>query len=177
MSEFKIGDHVHIGLATKGGAGMFGKVSKIEGDMVHVTNAHNKTWKGHKNKVMKVVKESQNPAKDSSDYEKYLHYKKTGKIEGVSPAEQGRLAAKFDDMDRDKKSKTFKKLREEIEVSLNEDNIDHQSHLKAQLDFHNNEKSKYPKSHPKWEYHNKRAQNFLDAIDYKRIRDRDAVNS
>lgn len=51
----KVGDTGHLGFGTKGGAGFTGTVSKIEGDMVHMTSKYNKdkTYRGHVSKFTK----------------------------------------------------------------------------------------------------------------------------
>lgn len=51
----KVGDSGHLGFGTKGGAGFTGVVSKIEGDMVHMTSKYNKnkTYRGHVSKFTK----------------------------------------------------------------------------------------------------------------------------
>ena len=42
----KVGDKVHVGHAQKGGAGVEGKVTKIAGKVVYITNDAGKTYKG-----------------------------------------------------------------------------------------------------------------------------------
>ena len=42
----KVGDKVHVGHAQKGGAGVEGKVTKISGKVVYITNDIGKTYKG-----------------------------------------------------------------------------------------------------------------------------------
>ena len=44
--EHKIGDRVHLGFGSKGGAGFTGNVTKFEGDSVHVKTSSGKTYKG-----------------------------------------------------------------------------------------------------------------------------------
>lgn len=46
MSPVKVGDFVHLGLATKGGAGFRGKLIKIEGDVAVIENEEGRTFKG-----------------------------------------------------------------------------------------------------------------------------------
>lgn len=47
MNEaYKVGDKVHLGFGTKGGAGFYGKITKIEGDTVHIENESGKSYKG-----------------------------------------------------------------------------------------------------------------------------------
>lgn len=42
----KVGDQVHVGHMVKGGAGVEGKVEKIEGNHVFVKNSEGRTFKG-----------------------------------------------------------------------------------------------------------------------------------
>jgi len=42
----KVGDTVHLGHGTKGGTGVIGKVTKIQGGMVHIKNDSGDTFKG-----------------------------------------------------------------------------------------------------------------------------------
>ena len=51
----KVGDTGHLGFGAKGGAGFTGTVSKIEGDLVHLTSKYNpnKTYRGHVSKFTK----------------------------------------------------------------------------------------------------------------------------
>jgi hypothetical protein len=47
MNEaYKVGDKVHLGFGSKGGAGFYGKITKIEGDTVHIENESGKSYKG-----------------------------------------------------------------------------------------------------------------------------------
>jgi len=52
----KVGDTVHLGHGTKGGTGVVGKVTKIQGGMVHIENEDGDTFKGPMSRV--TVKES-----------------------------------------------------------------------------------------------------------------------
>lgn len=45
-AEFNVGDKVHLGFGTKGGAGFNGTITKIEGSEVHIKNPEGKTYKG-----------------------------------------------------------------------------------------------------------------------------------
>ena len=47
----KVGDTVHLGHGTKGGTGVVGKVTKIEGGMVHIKNDNGDTFKGPLNRA------------------------------------------------------------------------------------------------------------------------------
>lgn len=47
LNEIKVGDHIHAGLGTKGGAGFKGVVTKVEGNTVHFRQ-HEKYAKGNK---------------------------------------------------------------------------------------------------------------------------------
>lgn len=47
----RIGDTVHLGFGTKGGAGIVGKLTKIEDGMAHITNDEGRTFKGHVSKL------------------------------------------------------------------------------------------------------------------------------
>jgi hypothetical protein len=51
----KVGDSGHLGFGVKGGAGFTGTVTKIEGDIVHMTSKYNKnkTYRGHVSKFTK----------------------------------------------------------------------------------------------------------------------------
>lgn len=47
MNEaYKVGDKVHLGFGSKGGAGFYGKITKIEGDTVHIEHESGKSYKG-----------------------------------------------------------------------------------------------------------------------------------
>jgi hypothetical protein len=53
--QFKIGDKVHMGSNTVGGAGYDGVIEKIEGDAVFIKNKwHGKTQKGHVKNLRKL---------------------------------------------------------------------------------------------------------------------------
>lgn len=47
----KVGDNVHLGFGTKGGAGYYGKLTKIDGETAYVTNDEGRTFKGHVSKL------------------------------------------------------------------------------------------------------------------------------
>lgn len=49
----KIGDTVHLGFGTKGGAGFVGKLTKIEDGMAYIKNDEGRTFKGHVSKLSK----------------------------------------------------------------------------------------------------------------------------
>jgi len=52
MTEaIKVGDNVHLGHGTKGGTGVTGKVTKIDGNTVHIKNDEGDTFKGPLDKV------------------------------------------------------------------------------------------------------------------------------
>lgn len=78
VNEVKEGDHVHLGFGAKGGAGFRGKVTKVDGDTVHVKEheptgdslgggKHYKEWSGHKNKITveEIVNEKITDSKES----------------------------------------------------------------------------------------------------------------
>jgi len=52
----KVGDTVHLGHGTKGGTGVVGKVTKIQGSTVHIKNDNGDTFKGPLNRA--TVRES-----------------------------------------------------------------------------------------------------------------------
>ena len=52
-NQHQVGDTVHMGFGTKGGAGIVGKVEKIDGETVHIKNDEGRTFKGHISKVSK----------------------------------------------------------------------------------------------------------------------------
>jgi len=52
----KVGDIVHLGHGTKGGTGVIGKVTKIQGSTVHIKNDNGDTFKGPLNRA--TVRES-----------------------------------------------------------------------------------------------------------------------
>ena len=47
----KVGDRVHLGFGTKGGAGFSGVITKIEGTTVHIKNNEGKEYSGPLSKV------------------------------------------------------------------------------------------------------------------------------
>jgi preprotein translocase subunit YajC len=53
-AELNIGDKVHLGFGTKGGAGFEGVVTKIEGDTVYIKNNEGRTFKGPLKSVTKA---------------------------------------------------------------------------------------------------------------------------
>jgi len=51
VESIKVGDTVHLGHGTKGGTGVIGKVTKIQGSTVHIKNDNGDTFKGPLNRA------------------------------------------------------------------------------------------------------------------------------
>lgn len=62
----KVGDRVHLGLATRGGAGFYGTVTKIEDGYCHIRNEQGKTYKG----PMRLVSRGDAARKDAGTLRK-----------------------------------------------------------------------------------------------------------
>lgn len=61
--EYKVGDMVHLGFKVKGGAGYDGKITKIDGNEVHIKSKYNlNTYVGHRNNLTKIHEEDNKSA-------------------------------------------------------------------------------------------------------------------
>lgn len=136
--EFDIGDHVHLGHATKGGAGVSGKVVKIQDGKVYIKGDHdNKLYSGWIKNAELVDEDIIAQRKPRSD----VHKKENSFVDVLKSLEETEEEKKkrlekelYNNLQKEKKLKKANNGKYELTDTINESEVTGLTDLKAVID-------------------------------------------